>query len=543
MQTRNIITAVIGLALGSLPCIANTTASVTASQPSATQPSNNGDKVEGKPKATSEEPSVTKHEITIQGSILKYRATAGTMPMEDEQGKLKAKVFFVAYEKETDQAIDVGPSKVDDATFGTTTSPVADPAKRPLTFVFNGGPGAAAVWLHLGTAGPRRISLEPDGQVPAPPYRLTENGYTWLDTTDLVFIDPVGTGFSRPAKDEKREQFYGTKADINWVADFIRLYVTKYERWLSPQFLAGESYGTTRAAGLSEYLLDRYGIALNGIILISSVLDFQTILLAQNSNDLPYILYLPTYAASAWYHKKLSDDLQADLRTTLQEVERWAIGPYVIALAQDGSMDDVQREKVAQRLARYTGLPVDFVRKSNLRVDPHAFQKLLLANQGKLTGRFDARITGFDSEPTWNYPPYDPSLSQYFAIYSTTFNDYVRRTLEYKSVLPYEVLSEKVRPWKFEEQGGKGYLSVADNLRSAMVKNPHLKIMFASGYFDLATPYFATCYTVNHLNLHPELRGNITKKFYMGGHMMYHNRASLQRLKADVAAFIRSALH
>ena len=462
---------------------------------------------------------VTDGSVSVGGRVVRYRATAANMVMKDESGNLKATVFFVAYEKKR--------------------SADADPARRPLAFVFNGGPGAAAVWLHLGTAGPRRIALDEKGLPPAPPYSLVENAYSWLDTTDLVLIDPVGTGFSRPAEGQKPEQFYGVEEDIAWVADFIRLYITQYRRWLSPLFLAGESYGTTRAAGLSEHLLDRYGIALNGIVLISSVLDFQTIQPGEG-NDLPYPLYLPTYAAVAWYHKRLAPDLQADLRRTLREVRRWAIETYLVALARGESLESEAREAVVRRLARYTSLPVDFIEKCNLRVSPGVFQKRLLEAEGKLIGRFDGRITGVDPQPTSSGPPYDPSLSLYLPVYSATFNDYVRRTLKFESTLPYDVLSERVRPWNFGP-AGRGYLSVTGDLRSAMVKNPHLKVLFASGYFDLATPFFAADYTIDHLGLDDELRANITHRYYMGGHMMYHNRPALEKLHADVTAFIRKA--
>jgi len=496
-------------------CPGHATGAPAASQPSTTQPEKGGEATQ----AVVEKAAVTEGQVTIGGEPVKYRATAARMLMKDENGKLKATVFFVAYDK--DRPTDAGA------------------AGRPITFVFNGGPGAAAVWLHLGAAGPRRIDLKEDGEPFPPPYRLVENEYSWLDATDLVFVDPVGTGFSRPAEGEKAEQFYGVKEDISWVADFIRLYITQYQRWSSPQFLAGESYGTTRAAGLSEYLLDRYGIALNGIVLISSVLDFQT-LDAGGVNDLPYVLYLPSYAAVAWYHKKLAADLQDDLGRTLREVEQWAADTYAPALAKGGALPAVERKAIVDRLARYTALPEDLIDRSNLRIPLGVFQKNLLGEERKVIGRFDGRITGYDPDPISSRPSYDPSLSQYLAIYSSTFNDYVRRVLKYDSTLPYEVLSNKVRPWKFGE-AGQGYLNVADDLAAAMVKNPHLKVLFASGYYDLATPYYSANYTIDHLDISAELRGNITHTFYPGGHMMYHNRPALEKLHADVTAFVRAA--
>lgn len=497
----------------------------TATQPAVRKEADKPEKKDsGKPEPAAEgiveKASITDHEVKTRTGPLKYTATAANMLMKDEEGKTKARVFFVAYEKQ--HAAD------------------ADLSARPVTFVFNGGPGAAAVWLHLGTAGPQRVRLNPDGDVPPPPYKLVENAYTWLDATDLVFIDPVGTGFSRAEKGEKAEQFYGVREDITWVADFIRLWMTQYRRWLSPLFLAGESYGTTRAAGLSEYLLDHNGIALNGIILISSVLDFST-LSPGEGNDVPYALYLPSYAAIAWYHKRLAPELQASLERTLQEAEQWAAGPYLVALARGSALSPGARRTVVQQLARFTSLPPDFIERANLRIGPGVFQKQLLAGQGRLIGRFDARITGFDPEPISSRPTYDPALSRYLPLYTSTFNDYVRRVLKYESSLPYEVLSGKVHPWKYGTEG-QGYLNVADNLASAMIKNPNLRVLFCSGYFDLATPYYATIYTVDHLDLSQELRTHIRQARFSGGHMMYHYAPSLEKLHNDIADFLRWAV-
>jgi len=494
--------------------------------PAPTRPSTSQQTSTSEPSKTAaegviEKRSVTEHQITIGGKTLKYRATAANMAMRDETGKLKATVFFVAYDKDRPSG--------------------SNPAERPLTFVFNGGPGAAAVWLHMGTAGPKRIDMNADDIPIGPPYRLIDNSETWLDVTDLVFIDPVGTGFSRPAPGEKPQEFFGVKEDIQWVAEFIRLYLTQFERWSSPKFLAGESYGTTRAAGLSEHLLDRHGIALNGIVLISCVLDFQT-LHPGDSRDLSYPLFLPTYTAAAWHHQRLAPpDRQADLAQLLREVQRWSTDEYTVALARGDRLTSEQRRLVVQQLARFTSLSPEFIEKSNLRIEPSAFRKQLLGDRRKLVGRFDARIVGTDPDPASSRPEYDPSLSLYLPAYSGTFNDYVRRTLKYQSDLSYETLSDKVWPWNFGPSGSSG-LSVVDSLRSAIIKTPTLKVMFASGYCDLATPYYAVDYTIDHLDLPPELRKNITHTYYVGGHMMYHHRASLAKLKADVAGLIRSAL-
>jgi len=463
--------------------------------------------------------TVTEHEITVRGAALKYRATAGTIQMKDEAGKPKADVFFVAYEK----------------------LPVADnPATRPITYVFNGGPGAAAVWLHIGTAGPRRVRLTDEGAAPPPPYGLVDNEYTWLDSTDLVFIDPVGTGYSRPAPGEKQEQFSGLEEDTRWVGDFIRLYTTRYQRWPSPKFLAGESYGTTRAASLSEHLLDEHGINLNGIILISTVLDFQTLSFG-GGTDLPYLVYLPSYTATAFHFKKLTPELQADLQKTLREVEAWATTGYVEALARGTALEPAKRAEAVKRLARYTGLSEDAVDKAELRIDPELFRTMLLEDRRLLLGRFDARMTGFDRQVLKHDAEWDPSYSQYEAAYSGAFNDYVRRQLKFESDLKYEVLTGRVHPWNFGP-AGNGYTYVAHRLRQALIKNPYLKVLVCSGYQDLATPYFATVYTIDHLDLSPDLRKNISETFYTGGHMMYHRIESLKKLNGDVKAFIQGAL-
>lgn len=461
-------------------------------------------------------PTVTEHELKLGDTTLKYKATTGFLPVNDDAGKEKASFFFIAYEKSDGK-----------------------PEQRPITFVFNGGPGAASVWLHLGTAGPKRILFADDGAALPPPYKLVDNEHTWLDATDLVFIDPIGTGFSRPAPGEKGEQFFGLREDVASVAEFIRLYTTRYQRWPSPKFLAGESYGTTRAAGLSQHLVDRHGIALNGIVLVSCVLNFQTISPGEG-NDIAYALYLPTYAATAIHFKRLPAELQKDWAGTLKQAEEFASGEYLAALTRGASMTPEQRKSAIDKLARFTGLPAAFIDRSDLRVSPSEFRKRLLEDQRNILGRFDARIAGFDPDPTDSRAEYDPSLTQYLAAYSGTFNDYVRRTLRFESDLAYEVLSDRVHPWNWGHE--RGYVNVAGELRSAMIRLPHLKVMVASGYFDLATPYYAADYTVNRMDLSKELRANITQAYYTGGHMMYHNKPDLEKLHKDVSGFIKGAV-
>ena len=458
--------------------------------------------------------STTHHTITLAGKSLSYTATAGPLAMQDETGKPQADLFYVAYDAD-----------------GTT-----DPATRPITFLFNGGPGAAAVWLHLGAAGPKTIELDDHNLPVGPPYRLTDNSSTWLTASDLVFIDPVSTGYSRPAPGEKADQFHGVRPDIESVSAFIRLYLTKNRRWSSPIYLVGESYGTTRAAALADQLAERYGIAVNGVILISSVLDFQA-LQASPGNDLPYELYLPSYAAVAWHHQKLAAPLQADFNKTIDQARAFATTQYAPALAQGTSLPADQRAEIIKQLSAFTSLPADMIDRSNLRIDPSLFEKELLEDGHHIIGRFDGRVVGYDPDGIRHAPGFDPSLDYYLPAYSSTFNDYVRRELKYENDLPYEVLTDRVQPWNLGEENG-GYLYVIDDLQSAMLHNPHLRVMFVSGYFDLATPFFSADYTIDRMNLDPALRPNITHEYFPTGHMVYHDHDSKQKLADDVSKFI-----
>ncbi|CAN5428659.1 peptidase S10 [soil metagenome] len=493
-----------------------------AQEAPATQPSRRGaiTRPTSQP-AEEESPIVTTHQLIIGNQTIDYTATTGMIALKDDAGKSRAKIFFVAYEK--------------------TAADDSDRADRPVTFVFNGGPGAAAIWLHMGCVGPKVVALAEGGAPPAPPYHLQDNPYTWLSTTDLVLIDPVGTGYSRPEGDPQRARdFYSVRGDIDGVSDFIRIYLTKYQRWLSPKFLCGESYGTTRAAGLSEQLHDRYGIDLNGIFLLSTVLNFQTIDF-DAGNDTPYPLFLPTYTAIAHYHKKLSPDLQVNMTKTVAQAEAWAMGEYSSALSKGSSLSDAERDKVAQQLSRYTGLPLEYVKRSNLRISPHRFEKELLADQSRVIGRMDGRFSGHNADPLNDTPEFDPTLSGYVGPFSSTFNDYVRRTLKYENDLNYEFLSPRVGPWDFGTNGN-GFLNVATTLRRAMTKLPAMKIMICSGYYDLATPFTAADFTVNQMPLDKSLRANFVQKYYEGGHMFYLNPSAHEALKRDVDEFYQTAL-
>jgi carboxypeptidase C (cathepsin A) len=478
----------------------------------------------------------TQHKVTIGGREICYTATTGTIVLkeESEQGgeaknenegeKPKAEIFFIAYTLDRDQSI----------------SDRQHRKTRPVTFSFNGGPGSSSVWLHLGLLGPRRVEMGDVDNLLPPPYDLVDNQFSLLDITDLVFIDPVTTGYSRAVEGENPKQFHNFEKDIASVGDFIRLYTTRYNRWASPKFLIGESYGTTRSAGLSGYLQERHGMYLNGIMLISSILNFQTARFTPG-NDLPYILFLPTYAATAWYHKRLEKELQQDLRATLDEVEEFALGEYSLALMKGDALSKDEYDRIVEKLSRYTGLSQEYVKQTNLRINIMRFTKELQRDQRRTTGRIDSRFTGIDRDAAGETWEYDPSIAAIMGPYTGIFNDYARTELDFKSDLPYEILSGRVHPWGYETHQNQ-FINVAETLRKAMSINPYLKVIVANGYYDLATPYFASIYTFNHMDLDQSLRGNYSMTFYEAGHMMYVHMPSFEKLKADLANFIQRAL-
>ncbi len=470
---------------------------------------------------------VTHHSVTISGEEIRYTVTTGTIVIKEEatgkgdkEGQFegeraKAEVFFIAYTRDDGGKV-----------------------KRPITFSFNGGPGSSSVWLHLGLLGPKRVQMRDTENTP-PPYTLVENEHSLLDLTDLVFIDPISTGYSRVVPGETPKEFHGFKKDIESVGDFIRLYTSRYGRWQSPKFLIGESYGTTRAAGLSEYLQQRHGMYLNGLMLVSSVLDFGTLDFFPE-NDLPYILFLPTYAATAWYHKKLPSRLQRKpLRKVLDEVEAFALGDYATALMKGSSLPRAHYKTTQRRLSDYTGLSETYLDHTHLRIEIHRFCKELLRSEKRTVGRLDSRFKGIDRDSAGEGYDYDPSYPAIQGPYTATLNHYVREDLKFESDLPYEVIAGLYRNWSYKEFENR-YVSVSDTLRRAMHQNPYLKIFVANGYYDLATPHFATEYTFSHLGLAPELRANITVGYYEAGHMMYVHLESLAKMKQDLAHFLTS---
>lgn len=460
----------------------------------------------------------TQHRATIGGREVRYTATTGTLVLREEEGKPRANIFFVAY----------------------TRDGVQDRGKRPVTFTYNGGPGSSSVWLHMGAFGPRRVEMGEEGTPPPPPYRLVDNGESLLDVTDLVFIDPVTTGYSRAVPGEDAKKFHGIKEDAAAVAEFIRLWTTRFGRWSSPKFLAGESYGTTRSARLSRVLQDDHGMYLNGVILISSILNFQTARF-NIGNDLPYPLFLPTYTATAWYHKRLPQDLQAaGLQKAVEEAERFAAGEYTLALMQGNDLGQQGWNDIAAKVARYTGLSPDYVKRTNLRPEIQAFVKELLRDQRTTVGRLDSRFKGMDRNAAGEENEFDPSYAAIQGPFTAVLNDYVRQDLGFKSDLPYEILTDRVRPWSYGEFENQ-YVNVAEDLRQAMSQNPALRVFVGNGYYDLATPFFATEYTFDHLGFEPDYEKRVTTKYYEAGHMMYTRRVDREQLKKDLAAFIAAA--
>ncbi|WBQ02847.1 S10 family peptidase [Kribbella sp. CA-293567] len=464
----------------------------------------------------------TQHTLTAGRRKLEYTATTGRVVLRKEvftDGKSdghvpKAEVFLTAY-------------TLDDA----------DPGSRPVTFAFNGGPGSSSIWLHLGLLGPRRVVSGDAGELAPPPYGLVDNAETLLKDSDLVFIDPVSTGYSRAVEGEKPGEFHGFTADLESVGEVIRLWTSRNGRWMSPKFLAGESYGTTRAAGLAAHLQDRYGMYLNGIVLISAVLEFSTLDFTPG-NDLPFTLFLPSYAAAAHYHGLIPD---RELDEVLADAERFAAGRYPNALAQGNRIPAGYRAEVVSRLAGLTGLSEDYIDRVNLRIEHTRFFAEVLRARRQVAGRLDARFTGWDADAAGETSTDDPSFRAIIGPYTAALNHYLHAELGYHNDLPYEFLSSQAaRDWSFKEFENN-HVTVADKLAEAMRANPHLKVHVASGHYDCATPYFATEHTVARLQIPAELRDNIELCYYPAGHMMYVHEPTRRQQSKDLAAFIKGA--
>jgi carboxypeptidase C (cathepsin A) len=492
----------------------------TPSTPARTEPAEGG---EGQQlrlmhfDVTEVPPVQTHHSIRVGGRELRYTATTGRLPIKDAEGKIEAAMFYVAY------TVDGG-----------------DPSTRPLTFSFNGGPGSASIWLHMGAMGPRKVVLQPQGWMPAAPYRLEDNPNTPLDKTDIVMVDAIGTGWSRPADTAAARKFWNMRGDIEAFGEFIRLYLTRNERWSSPLYLFGESYGTTRSAGIAGYLANR-GISFNGIVLLSTVLSFETLEFAK-TNDVPYPLILPSLTWIAGYHKKLPADLQADVKKAAQESRDWALGEYWAALNKGDAMTPQEHANVVDKLSRYTGLSKEIIEWANLRIDVRTFTHYLLSDQKLHVGRLDGRYTGPDPDGFMDTPFYDPTSSQTGPPFTSVFNDYVRRELNYKTDMPYWTSAQQSGNFRWSWSGvegfGGGYPDTASALRQAIVKNPFLRVLVMEGYYDLATPYAAADYTMDHLDLTPQYHKNISYAQYESGHMVYLDSQSHAKMKQDFVNFI-----
>lgn len=461
----------------------------------------------------------TYHSIKLHGKTLDYTATAGYLLLRDDQGKLQAKIFFVAYTKQG----------------------VSDLSRRPISFAFNGGPGASTVFLHLGGLGPIRVPLGADGTKLPARDELTENAQTWLEFTDLVFVDPIGTGYSRAAKGVDAKTFYDVRKDIDVAADFIRLYVTTYHRWLSPKFVIGESYGTTRAAGLASQLQNKGGINLAGVILLSTALDFQAFQ-SGNGNDLPYALDLPTFTAVAAYHHVLPAESSRALHQTLARAADWALNDYLTALAKGDTISHSERARVVAQLTQYTGLPTNYIEASRCRISASRFAKELLRSRNRTVGLLDGRVIGINRSRLGEYPRYDPAMFLVTGPYKAALIHYLRQDLNFKSTRDYKVFSGEVNhDWKWDTGGG-GYPYVAGDLADAMSKDPRFRVFVGAGMYDLTTPYLGQQYTFDHLGLDPALRRNITFRLYPSGHQIYTDNASLKRLTSDVTKFVKQTL-
>ncbi|WP_442680441.1 S10 family peptidase [Sphingomonas sp. ASY06-1R] len=468
-----------------------------------------------------EDESVTAHNVAIGGKTLKYHAAAGTVTIQDDDAKPTASVFYVAY-----------------------TLDGAPPGSRPVTFFYNGGPGSSSVWLHMGSFAPVRVQTGGPEYIRPAPYRFGPNPDTLLDKTDLVFIDMVGAGYSRPLGDAAGKDFWGVDEDADAFAKAIIRWTSKNSRWTSPKFLFGESYGTTRSAALAYQLQDR-GMALNGVVLLSSILNYG---IEQQGYDQSYVSYLPSYAATAWYHNRIANR-PADLTTLLQQVRAFAQGPYALALSKGQDLPDAERDTIADQMSAYTGLSATFIKRANLRVDLNRFQKELLRDQALTVGRFDSRYTGVDADSAGESPDFDASDTAISGAFITTFNDYVQRELKYKSPLPYRVSAYNLKGfdwnWKHKAPGSSEAMNnpdVAVDLAAAIRTNPYLKVLSLNGWYDMATPFFATEYDIAHMLLDKKLRANISFRYYPSGHMIYLNPDALHQLHGDLASFYDSTV-
>jgi carboxypeptidase C (cathepsin A) len=466
-----------------------------------------------------EDSSVTLHTIRIGGQTIPYRAMAATLLLKNDSGAPIGRLYYTAY----------------------TRTDARDPSTRPLAFVYNGGPGAASAWLHMGAFGPRRIVTNDAAPTPPPPYRLVDNANSLLDVTDMVFIDPIGTGFSKPVGKGTGKDFWGIDEDGKALQQFVAQYVSRNGRWNSPKYLIGESYGTTRSAVLVNRLQGNEGMDFNGVVLISSVLDFETLTFSPG-HDISYVLYLPSYAATAAYHHVIPQP--ANLTAFLDTVRQYAAGPYASALAKGSALPAEERQSVLRQLAAYTGLGTDYLDKANLRVNLGQYMAELQRSHGLVTGRLDARFSGPEVNLLRENAPSDPQSDAITGAFTAAINSYLRDELKYGGDQRYAVGGDV--QWNWSREGSRGWRGtpyVGNDLADALVSNPSLRVEIENGYYDMATPFYATEYTMDHLGLRGDLRGHITLKYYDAGHMMYLREPDLAQLKANIAQFIGATSH
>lgn len=467
--------------------------------------------------------SVTHGSVTVEGKRINYDATTGTLILKNKEDSPTISMSYVYYMKSDD-----------------------DPSNRPITFIYNGGPGSATIWLHMGAWGPQRVYLN-DTSRTKPPYKTVNNDYSLLDASDLVFIDAPGTGFGEVITKKmggagEGKDFFGIDQDGRAFADFIAQFITDFNRWSSPKYLFGESYGTFRSAVVSN-LLQNEGVGLNGVILLSQLLTYENMSDAANEhpgNDKPFELALPSFAATAWYHHKLPNQ-PAQLEPFLKEVEHFALNDYAVALNKGALLDSVSFDQMAEKLHQYTGLPAEYIRKANLRVSGPQFEQALLGKEDQITGRLDSRFAGDAIDPLSEYAQYDPMDSYIDAAFTATFNNYVRTELKFGKGMKYKTFGD-VHPWDFKRKGFLGFPNVMNDLAHAMVYNPDLKVMLNMGYFDLGTPYFEGIFEMKHLPMPKALQKNIEYDFYNSGHMVYLHPESLKQLHDNVVRFINSSL-
>lgn len=459
---------------------------------------------------------VTEHKVTIAGKTVSYQTTAGISFVYNDAHEKIGSIYYTAYVKKGEK-----------------------PGSRPITFAYNGGPGSASVWLHMGTLGPKRVVFGEEGFPTPPPYKVIDNEYSILDKTDLVFIDPVGTGYSRVGGDGKDEDFHGVWEDIKSVSEFIRIYMTRNERWSSPKYLIGESYGTLRSAGIAHHMSEKMGVYFNGVMLISSVLNYA---IENDPNDPTQIMspltLLPAYTATAWYHNKLNSELQKDLTTTVQLAREFALGEYAQVLMQGDWATPAQKESAVKKLAAFTGLSEQYVREQDLRISLNEFLHNLKRAEGKTVGRLDSRFVTEELDAL-DQPGYrDPSYMAIHGPYTAAIMDYLRADLKFESDLTYHILGGGVKKWNYEDFANDMF-DMSRKLRHAMLRNPDMRVFVANGYYDLATPFFATEFTFSHMGLPRSLQNNVTMAYYESGHMMYIRKHDLKKLKDDLAAFIQ----